>query len=160
MDSAKGARLLSSIWPKVDADLSEENRADRLRFISDLLSCFAANGVDLSRVMGLDEDVRSCAQHLGTNPSKPKKRTGKMTLDTSGLDDPVDYELEGGPLDGAVLRLGTGLYEIPPEKITLSAGKNETRVDGDAVYELQEIAEKDSNGNPSGSFLRYGFVRN
>ncbi len=67
MDANRGERLLPSLWPKIDVALSEENRPNRLRFTSDVLQCFADNGVDLSLIINMDEDVRSCAQHLGTN---------------------------------------------------------------------------------------------
>ena len=158
MDPNRGAGLLCSLWPKIDTALSDERRADRLRFISDFLQCFADNGVDLSEVMNLDEDVRSCAQHLGTTPAKPKRRTGTVVLDMSGLDDPVDYELVGGPFDGATIRLGAGLSEMPPGLITLAAGEHPTRMDGDTTYRLQQVTERDADGNPTGEYLAYEHV--
>jgi hypothetical protein len=158
MDANTGAKLFSSLWPKIDVALSEENRADRLRFISALLQCFAANGAELSQIMNIDEDVRSCAQHLGTQTTKPKRRTGTFVFDTTGLGDPVDYELVGGPFDGATIRLGAGLSEMPPGLVTLAADGHTTRMDADAAYKLSQVTERDTDGNPTCEYLAYKHV--
>ncbi|WP_436715811.1 hypothetical protein U8335_26655 [Roseiconus lacunae] len=155
MDAERGVSLLANLWPKIDLALSKESRADRLRFITDLLRTFQANGVDLSQVLRIDEDIRLCAENLGAMPPKPKKRTGAFVLDTSGIGDPCDYELIGGPFDGASISLGAGLYEMPPSRVTLHASDQSTRMDDETSYELQQITERDQNGEPTGSYLAY-----
>ena len=161
MDSNSGVSLLATIWPKIDAALSEETRSDRLRFISDLLRCFENNGTDLSRVLNIDEDIRSCAQHLGATPKKPepKAKTGVFVFDTSGLDDPVEYEFIGGPFDGTTIRLSSEVYEMPPALVTLAAGDLETRLNDDTTYALRQITDRDPDGNPVSEYLAYEHVK-
>lgn len=154
MDAQRGARLLASIWPNIDLALSEENRPTRLQFISDLLRMLGRNGVDLTDVLGIDEDIRSCAAHLGTSPRQRTPREG-MEVDLSGMNDPVEYELIGGPYDGSALRLAADPMEMPPGMITLAAHDQPVRIEQDTCYRLKCITERDSNGEPSGEYLAY-----
>ena len=156
MDPNRGARLLSSLWPIVNATLSDENRHDRLKFISDLLTCFHANGVDITKFMGVDEDIKSAVQHLGVMPPPTEPRKG-FTLDTSDLGNPVNYEFVGGPFDGSTLRLGSGLYERPPGRITLSPDDHPTRLNGDTKYKLHQVTEHDDDGNLTVEYLAYEY---
>ncbi len=96
--------------------------------------------------------MRATPRH---QPVKPKRRTGTIVLDTSGLDDPVDYELVGGPFDGATFRLRAGLTEMPPSLLTLAADEHPTRMDGDTLYKLRQVTERDAEGNPTGEYLAY-----
>ena len=154
MHAADGARLLASLWPTIDLALSEENRASRLQFISDLLRTFARNGTDLSDVLNIDEDVTSCAQHLGTLP-RQKPPQSVWETDLSGIDDPVEYQLIGGPYDGTVIRLASDLLEMPPGMLTLAPNGQPSRLDGDTRYELELITERDSDGDPTDEYLAY-----
>ncbi len=119
------------------------------------LRCFANNGVDLSYALKMDEDVRSCAQHLGGQPKKQERSNGVFVFDTSGLGNPIEYELIGGPYDGTTIRLGSSLSEMPPGIVTLASGEHETRLNGDTKYQLRQITEYDPSGNPSGEYLAY-----
>ena len=154
MDSQRGARLLAMIWPNIDLALSEENRPTRLQFISDLLRMLGRNGVDLTDVLGIDEDIRACASHLGTLPRQRTRRRG-FDVDLSGMNDPVEYELIGGPYDGSAIRLAADLMEMPPGMITLAAHDQPARIDQDTCYRLKCFTERDSNGEPSGEYLAY-----
>ena len=155
MDANRAARLLCSLWPKIDAALSEENRSDRLRFISDLLQCFADNGLDVSQVLNLDEDICSCAQHRGRKPKKTRRRTGTFVHVPADYDVPTDYELVGGPFDGSTISLCDGLFEMPPGQVTFEPEVQQTRMHGDAIYKLRQVTDSDSDGNPTGEHLVY-----
>lgn len=158
MDAQRGARLFASLWPNVDLALSEESRPTRLQFISDLMRTFARNGVDLSEVLNIDEDVRSCAEHLGAMPCQQTQQKG-LKIDLTGIDNPVEYELIGGPYDGTVIRLAADVMEMPPGMVTLAPNDQPARLDGDTSYELKIITERDSDGEPTGEYLAYQHKR-
>ena len=157
MDAQRGVRLLAQIWPDVNRALSEENRPTRLRFISDLLRVFSRNGIDLSDVLEVDEDIRSCAEDLGTLPPKRNMQDGSE-LDLSGIDEPIGYEFMGGPYDGVVIRLGIDLMEMPPALVILAANDRPARTDGDNYYKLQVVTKRDSNGEPTSEYLAYEYT--
>lgn len=74
-----------------------------------------------------------------------------MTLDTSGVDDPEDYELKGGPFDGCVFRAGGALTGVGvPCELTLRFGARQERV---AKYAYD--VERNSGGEPECEVFRW-----
>lgn len=158
MDTHTGARLLVALWPKINLTLSEQPRADRIRFIGDLLQCFAKNGVDLSQVAAIDEDIKLCVEAMGEASPRPKRSTGVLTIDTGGITDPIEYELVGGPFDGSAISLRSDLHEMPPESLALSSLSGDSRIRGEAKYGLQQVSERDAAGNEVSQYLAYEYL--
>jgi len=69
--------------------------------------------------------------------------------------DPVDYELVGGPFDGAVIRLGSRLFEMPPESLVLTPDPDATRTETKFLYELRLLIDRDAEGNTISEYLAY-----
>ncbi len=74
-----------------------------------------------------------------------------MTLDTSGVDDPQDYELKGGPFDGCLFRAGGAITGLGvPSELTLCFGPRKDRM-AKYVYDV----ERNSAGEPEGEVFRW-----